>query len=254
MNTSTFFSPHTPRHVAGVKHSRYIDLAPNPELPEWRVTYENADALADDIGPMTSGRRVFALLDGKCIFGDLLEALIVRNNWHVEQMMVSTLSLSENNIDSLSNLLEGDYVDTLDLIVSDYFYAHERAGLVPYLYERLDRDDRFQMAVAGTHTKICLLRLHDLSLVIHGSANLRSSSNIEQIVIEDSAPLYDFLYETHAAIVAAYKTIRKSVRYERAWQAVAAKSPAPARPPSLPAPAPRAGESRDAKKTRPEAR
>lgn len=253
MNTSSFFSPKSPRHVAGVKRSRYIDLPANPELPEWRVKYEYAEALANDIGPMTPGRRVFAVLDGKFIFGDLLEAMAVRNNWHIEQMMISTLSLSENNIDSLRNMLDGGYVDMLDMIVSDYFYAHERGGLVPYIYERLDIGDRFQLAVAGTHTKICLIRMRELRIVIHGSANLRSSSNIEQVMIEESAPLYDFLHEMHAGIVEAYKTIRKPVRYERAWQAAAA-SAAAGKPRSQPETAPPGKGPRSGKKALREAK
>lgn len=238
MNVNAFFSTKTPRHVAGVRKSRYVDLPPASELPDWLVRYENAEALAEEIGDMTPGRRVFALLDGKFIFGDLFEAMAVRNNWLVMEMTISTLSMSENNIDSLRNLLDGGYVEKLDLIVSDYFYSHERGGLIPYLYKQLDVDDRFQLAVAGTHTKICLMRTGSQHIVIHGSANMRSSSNIEQVMIEECQPLYDFLRETHAGIVDRYKTIRKSVRYDELWQAAAGKAAAEANPPSQPETAP----------------
>lgn len=234
MNPTAMFNPRTPRHIAGVKKSRYIDLPPATELPDWLVRYRHADELAAEIGDITPGRRVFALLDGKFIFGDLFEALAVRNNWLIEEMTISTLSMSENNIDSLRNLLEGDYARRLDLIVSDYFYAHERHGLVPHIYKRLDIDDRFQLAVAGTHTKICLMRTETQRIVIHGSANMRSSSNIEQVVIEECRPLYDFLHETHAGIVERYKTIRKSVRHEELWQAAAGRAEAEASQPSQP--------------------
>ena len=234
MNVNAFFSTKTPRHVAGVRKSRYVDLPPASELPDWLVRYENAEALAEEIGDMTPGRRVFALLDGKFIFGDLFEAMAVRNNWLIREMTISTLSMSENNIDSLRNLLDGGYVEKLDLIVSDYFYSHERGGLIPYLYKQLDVDDRFQLAVAGTHTKICLMRTDSQNIVIHGSANMRSSSNIEQVMIEECQPLYDFLHETHAGIVDRYKTIRKSVRHNELWQAAAGKAAAEANPPSQP--------------------
>ena len=58
--------------------------------------------------------------------------------------------------------------------------------------------------------------------MIHGSANLRSSSNIEQLVIENSPGLYDFCYDVHAAIIDKHKTINKAVRRTNLWSAVLA--------------------------------
>ena len=91
-------------------------------------------------------------------------------------MTISTLSLSQDNIDSLANLLDWGYIDELNLIVSAYWFSHERWSLVPYCYERLDKEDKFQLAVAGIHTKTCQFEtLGGKRIVIHGSANLRSS-------------------------------------------------------------------------------
>lgn len=124
--------------------------------------------------------------------------------------VVSLLSMSENNVDSLANLLNGGYVDSLDLIVSDYFFSHERRNLVPYMYQELDKDDKFQLAASSTHCKLCLIETHcGMKIVMHGSANLRSSSNIEHICIEENPALYDFNMEFQAAIIEKYKTIRK---------------------------------------------
>ena len=58
-------------------------------------------------------------------------------------------------------------------------------------------------------------------IVIHGSANLRSSSNIEQFVIEENKELFDFWYSYHERIVEKYKTIKKSLRGGELWQVVA---------------------------------
>lgn len=108
-------------------------------------------------------------------------------------MVVSTLSLSQNNIDSFKNLLKYGWIEDLSLIVSAYFYSNEIRVLIPYIYRNLDIDNKFQLAVAGIHTKTCHILTEDgRKIVIHGSANLRSSANVEQITIEENEQLYDF--------------------------------------------------------------
>lgn len=220
-----------PRYVAGVRQSRFIEPHGCEEIAEHRVKYANADAFAADVGSCPDGFRAFALLDGRFIFGDFIEALIVRNDWLVEDLLISTLSMSQDNVDSLHNLLIGDYVQALNLIVSHYYFAYERAGLMPYLYERLDLDDRLQVAVASVHTKIAMIRTAcGRRIVIHGSANLRTSSNIEQIVIENSPALYDFCADAHHRIIDTHKTINKPVRRTALWRAVLGEADDPAAP------------------------
>lgn len=55
---------------------------------------------------------------------------------------------------------------------------------------------------------------------MHGSVNLRSSSNIEQFVIEDNKQLYDFNQDYQNRILEKYKTINKSIRGNTLWQKV----------------------------------
>lgn len=199
-----------------------------PELQEHFLKYDNAKQLALDIGNPGKGSRYFVLLNGNFIFGDFIEALIVENEWTVEEMTLSTLSMSIENVDSLAGLLDQDYVKQLNLIVSDFFYSHERGGLVPELYEKLDKSDKFQLAVASVHTKICLIRTAGGNkIVIHGSANLRTSSNVEQIMIENNDSLYDFNHEVHSSIVKRYATINKSLRRTELWRAVLKDGKAP---------------------------
>ena len=210
-----------PLHVAGQKESRFIEPHDCQDIADYRVKYSNAEKLVDDIGDMTKGKRVFAILDGKFIFGDFIEALIVKNNWLVEDLTISTLSMSQDNVDSLRNLLVGDYVMQMNIIISHYYFANERAGLMPYLYEKLDVDNKLQVAVASVHTKIAMIRTQcGKKITIHGSANMRTSSNIEQIVIEAGDDIYDFCYGIHASIVEMHKTINKPVRRNALWQAV----------------------------------
>lgn len=200
--------------------TRYITPPKAVEIDERFLKYQNAEKLANDI-EIEKGIRTFAVIDGTFYFGDFIEALIVKNDWLVKKMIISTLSMNQNNVDSLANLINGDYVQSLDLIVSDYFFAHERNTLIPYIYEKLDVDDKFQLAVAGTHCKLCIFETEcGKFVVIHGSANLRTSSNIEQIMIEENEQLYNFNYEFQTNIVNKYSTIKKSLRGKQLWQAV----------------------------------
>ncbi|KEQ31199.1 hypothetical protein N180_02825 [Pedobacter antarcticus 4BY] len=200
--------------------TRYIKPPKAKEIAEINLKYSKAEDLARDITKLRD-HRYFVIINGTFVFGDFIEAFLVGNNIHVKRMTISTLSLSENNVDSLANLLNGGYVDELNMIVSDFFYSHERNNLIPYLYERLDKNNRFQLAAASTHCKICIFETHcGNHVVIHGSANLRSSSNIEQIVIEENKVLYDFNNEYQNHIIDKFRTINKSIRGKELWHQV----------------------------------
>jgi len=218
--SKTNFAPSVKFGPAPAVSTRYIKPPKVRDIPDRLLKYSLAEELARDILP-EHGCRYFVVLDGKFIAGDFFEAFITEHNLHVKRMTISTLSLSENNVDSLANLINGNYVDELNLIVSDYFFSHERHNLVKYLYSQLDKDDKFQLAAAGTHCKICLIETHcGKFFTIHGSANLRSSGNIEQMQIEEGAALYEFNLKYHLSILDTYKTIKKNLRHDTLWQAV----------------------------------
>jgi hypothetical protein len=201
--------------------TRYIKPPKTKEIAEINLKYSDAQKLSRDFR-LGECNRYFVIVNGSFYFGDFIEAFIVDRNLHVKELTISTLSMNENNVDSLANLIKGNYVDQLNLIVSDYFFAHERNNLIPYIYEKLDVNNSFQLAVAGTHCKTCILETHcGKFVVIHGSANLRSSGNIEQFVIESNKELYDFNHEYQKAIIDKYKTINKSIRSKTLWQTVA---------------------------------
>jgi len=199
------------------EQKRYI----NPGKKKTKITkikYRNAMELAKDIGNIQRDDRFFIMLPGTFVFGDFIESWIIENQYNVLDMTISTLSLSENNVDSLVNLINGDYLQKLNMIVSDYFFSHERHALIPYMYQELDKGDNFQLAVARVHTKICLIKTEcGREIIIHGSANLRTSGNVEQIVIEADEELYKFNKDWHDEIIEKYKTINKAVGGDLLW-------------------------------------
>lgn len=188
-----------------------------------QIKYENAEELISKIS-LTKNARIFTFIPGNFIFGDLIEALVVKNNYHIKEMTISTLSLSGPNVDSLNNLLNGDYVDKLTLIVSDYFYSHEKWKLIQYIYKTLDLN-KTQLSVYRGHAKVCIFETYNgLKVVMHGSANLRSSDNIEQIDIEENEQIFDYISEFYTKIALEQKTIKKCHQDDKVQRVKAGKT------------------------------
>jgi len=179
------------------------------------VKYDRAADFVKDCGQaILDGERVDALLSGNFIFGDVFEALAVETMTAIDDLTISTLSIGDENVVSLGNMLETGFLGTLNIIVSDYFWSHNRHN-AEFIYKTLDQGDRFQLAVAGTHTKIALINIEGRKIVAHGSANLRSSRSVETVTFETNADLYDFHMGWHREILDAYATIRKPMRAQK---------------------------------------
>lgn len=198
--------------------TRYLKPPKTKEIVEENLKYDDAKKLSKNL-KLSECKRYFVIVNGSFYFGDFIEAFITDRNLIVNEMTISTLSMNENNVDSLANLLNNGYLKKLNLIVSDYFFSHERSNLIPYIYKELDKNNMFQLAVAGTHCKTCIFTTScGRFVVMHGSANLRSSGNIEQFVIEENKEMYIFNYNYQKKIIDKYKTINKSIRGKELWQ------------------------------------
>ena len=185
------------------------------------VKYDNAKKLATDIGLLKEDQRAFAIISGSFIFGDFIEAYIVENELKVKELTISTLSMSMENIDSLLGLLECNDVAKMNLIISAYFFSHNRWTYIKHLDEQLKPEWDFTLAVAGTHCKTAIMELETgEKIVIHGSANLRSSANIEQFMIEENKQLYDFNYEYQEKIIKYYSATKKQLRVSKLWKEI----------------------------------
>lgn len=197
------------------------------------VCYEHAEAFARDL-VIDNEHETFAIVSGNFVFGDFMEALVDLGKLSVRRMSVMTLSLNDENIDSMRNIVEWEGVERLDLVLSDYWYAHERkkGGLVGYLFEQLDVDGcELHVGFASVHCKTwCVETRNGNKLTVEGSANLRSSRNIEQVHISPDEGLFDFVDGFTRRVIEAYDVVneearrsrRKSIRGGDLWQAVAA--------------------------------
>jgi hypothetical protein len=111
----------------------------------------------------------------------------------------------------------GDDLELMALIFSGYQYSHEKFNMVPYMYRTLDNPrNNVQIAFGGWHTKLITLEtLLGNTITIHGSANLRSSNSVEQIMVEiNNFELHQFNADIMQNIVDRFGTINKDAPYK----------------------------------------
>lgn len=172
------------------------------------VHFDHAIELAEKID-LSGNTRTYAWVSGSFIFGDILEALWRRRNIDIKELSMVSLSISEENIDSWAGLLAQGNIEKFNLVCSAYFYSHYKFDMVPYLYQQLANDPRVQIAFGAYHMKIITLETHHgNTLTIHGSANMRSSMNIEQMMFEpNNRELHEFNARMIGDICNKYGTI-----------------------------------------------
>lgn len=193
------------------------------------VAYEHALDMALEM-VIDNQTETFAFVSGNFVFGDLLEALVDERKLGIRKLGIHTLSLNEDNIDSIRNVLEMTPVEELDVILSNYWYAHElKTGMVAYLFDQFDLENlELRVAFAGTHSKVITIETpRGNVLTMHGSANLRSSGNVEQLHISPDRGLYQFCEGMNRRILDAFDVLnqdnrkrKRTVRRSALWQAM----------------------------------
>ena len=175
-----------------------------PKLANEPVMFENA---LDMVKRMEYGKNYFAIVAGTFIFGDFIEALCYEKELAPEEVYITTLGMSQNNIDSMVNLLKFLGVKKLNLIVSHYFAGTERHGLMEYIKQEfagLNAD----VAVLQSHCKIVLIFSKKGNCLICGSANLSSSNNVEQFMILYDPKTIEFCRRKLAGIMEKFTVYR----------------------------------------------
>lgn len=150
-----------------------------PKLSTEPVAFENAEQMADSID---YEKDYFAIVSGSFIFGDFIEALCFKKELAPSEICITTLGMSQDNIDSIVNLVDYLGCDKVNLIVSHYFSGVERHKLVPYMQVEFGGRP-IDVAVLQSHCKIALIFSGKGNVMITGSANLSSSNNVEQFII-----------------------------------------------------------------------
>jgi len=197
----------------GIGCPRYLLPKVYEQTVKEPVLYERALDFAKGF-EFEQGYRAMCFVSGNFVFGDILEALVDLRKVDLSKVTIQTLSLSQESIDSLWNVCDmSPHLTSLRLCIGGYFWAHEHhpGGLVPYLYQELDQGGVLDVAFAAIHTKIISIEtMRGNHIVLHGSANLRSSRSIEQFAVECDDALYECVEDFADRIFASYSVIDKT--------------------------------------------
>ena len=170
------------------------------------VAFENACDMAKAID-LTED--YFALVSGKFVFGDLLEALCLKKALKPVRLYVSTLGLSPDNVDSLVNIVDYLYMEEINLIVSSYYAATERNKNIPYMIEQF-AGRNINVAVCANHAKLAPWECEEQSFLMFGSANLASSANLEVFAMTHDPETVAFAKRLLSGIMKKWTVIRGS--------------------------------------------
>lgn len=162
------------------------------------VFCENAEKLAYDIH-IQRADAIFVNLTGRFVFADFITFLIRVNKLDVEELTITSLSGSEQIFLMFEGLIENCGVKKVNLLLSKYYLRTEKikhTNTVNCLEQICQRKkEQFNVFYADLHAKNCLIRTKNGGFVsILGSANLKSSKNIEQMQIFENKQIYDFNY------------------------------------------------------------
>lgn len=150
-----------------------------PKLSTEPAAFENAEHMAESLDYSSD---YFAFVPGNFVFGDFLEAVCYKKRLTPDAVYITTLGMSQDNIDSIVNLTDYLGCKKVNLIVSHYFAGVERHKLIPYMRQEF-AGKPVDVAVLQPHCKIALIFSSKGNVLISGSANLSSSNNVEQFVI-----------------------------------------------------------------------
>lgn len=191
------------------------DKNPFEKLPVYKIQKTKVKTsleLAKKIDIQKNDRTI-VFSHGDFVFSDFIISLI-QNNGFVADLSLSTLSLNTDNLAGLDWALKQGFVRNLKIIISDFWYQTNKYKFVPLILEMFAKyESRFEMAVCRSHCKICTIKTQNgLFISIHGSANLTSSQNLEQFMIEEGKQLFTIFNDFQNTIFNDYKLKKKTAK------------------------------------------
>ena len=136
------------------------------------------------------GESLHCLMTGRYDLMHVILAIIGKVG-PVDHLRIATLSFNGPNVDEMRELLDSGRVTRLTLLASKFFMENSRP--IWALCEEAFEGKQAALAAARNHCKVVCFDFRDgRRLILEGSANLRTNSNVEQLAIINDAGLFDF--------------------------------------------------------------
>ncbi len=178
-----------------LSRSRHL---PTQRLGKHMIRPENATEILANLPQ--PGHVLHTVVKGDFILTDLITQ-IARQSGQCPRLTLGTLSMNPENARELAKLRDEELIGGITLVLSDFFFRTSRDAV----------EECFQILPAPStrwikcrsHVKIALIPTADDAYVLHGSANLRSSANLENLTIENDRQLLEW----HASWVSELNTL-----------------------------------------------
>lgn len=140
--------------------------------------------------PVEPDDRLHCMLRGDFVLCDLIP-LIIANRGACPHLRVATLGLSASNAEQLANLHAAGLIQRITLVASHYFQQVDKTTTYRQVQSILA--GCAELVICRSHAKVILIpTVGGDSFAIEGSANLRSSDNLEQMLILNDRETHDF--------------------------------------------------------------
>lgn len=150
--------------------------------------------------PVDPDDRLHCMLRGDFVLCDLIP-LIIAHRGACPHLRVATLGLSAANAEQLANLHAGGLIARITLVASHYFQQVDKTTTFQQVQSILA--GRAELVICRSHAKVILIPTTSGDFyVLEGSANLRSSDNLEQMLVTNDQETHDF----HASWIDALAT------------------------------------------------
>lgn len=141
------------------------------------------------------GDHTHCILRGDFVLGDLIPAILDGSTpgaCRCDHARIATLGLSEYNAETLARLVKNRQIGRITMVVSHYFEQVNKSTVYADVRRILDLDGCVDIITMRSHAKVITLQTENDNWVIEGSANLRSSDNLEQMTVYNDADLLAF--------------------------------------------------------------
>jgi len=146
---------------------------------------ENAQCLAPYLPD--PGETTHAIVRGDFVLAEIIPVILKKKT--AETIAIATLGMSEKNAEMLAGLHARGQVQNLQIVVSHYFASVDATSTFAKVCQILGPH---APAVTRNHAKVIIIIQPPNFYTVAGSANLRSSDNIEQFAIWNDPEVADF--------------------------------------------------------------
>ena len=133
------------------------------------------------------GDTTHAIVRGDFVLADIIPVILGKNI--ADKIAITTLGMSEKNAEMLAALHSKGQIQNLQIIVSHYFASVDATSTFAKVCKILGKNTPI---VTRNHAKVVVIIQPPNFYTIAGSANLRSSDNIEQFAIWNDEEISKF--------------------------------------------------------------